>query len=483
MFGTSFIFVAYVCGVAGLNLAAAMMVPMVVDLIDGNSDWQVFLASSLSIGFVSLALMLTFGGRPVVFTRRVGFLTVNALWITAVVCAAVPYVYSNQQIGLADAIFESVSGLTTTGSTVLTGLDTMPRGLLLWRSLTQGIGGIGIIAMSVTMMPFLRVGGMQVYKMESSVQEERPVARFSQFATDMLLIYGVLTFACAASYHIAGMTPYDALNHALTTVSTGGFSTHDTSMIGTTPAIQMVAIVFMILGALPFLAYLRALAGRDIRKAYDPQIPVLMAAFAVLSVIAFVSAPAHTGSEGLRHALAAVFSVVSIVTTTGYATSDYLQWSPLAVGLFLVATFLGGAAGSTAGGLKTFRLIVMFRQLNMALGEIVFPRGISGVQYGGTRMSEQALRAVGVFVFAFFAIFLLATLGLAATGLDIVTAFSGAVTAITNTGPGVGQIIGPTGNFSSLPDSAKWIISITMLLGRLEIMTMLVLLTPIFWRG
>jgi len=480
---SAFAFVAYVCGVAGLNIAAAMLIPMVVDMIDGNPDWQVFLTAAVCIGFVCLALVFAFGGRSVPFSRRLGFLTVNALWVTVVIFAAVPYAFSGLSLSWADAIFESVSGLTTTGSTVLQGLESMPRGLLLWRSLTQGIGGIGIIAMSVILMPLLRIGGMQVYRMESSAQEERPVARFSQFASNMLLLYGVLTLACAACYALAGMTPFVALNHALTTVSTGGFSTYDTSLIGLGPGVHLVAIVFMIAGSLPFLAYLRALAARDIRKAYDPQIPVLLGIFAVLSVLAFIAAPSHSGGAGANFALMAVFNVVSIVTTTGFATSDYLSWGPMAVGVFLIATFLGGAAGSTSGGLKTFRLIVMFKMLHLALREVVFPRGVTSVHYGGVRMSEQAMRSVGVFVITFLAILLIETLILSATGLDIVTGFSASLTALTNTGPGVSALIGPTGNFASLPEIAKWSLAVTMLLGRLEIMTVLVLLTPLFWRG
>lgn len=478
-----FSFVAYVTGIAGLNLAAAMLLPMAVDLIDGNPDWQAFLLSSAIVGFFSLMAVLTFSGRTVPFSRRFGFLLINSLWVGATLAASLPYQVSVLHLGFGAAIFETVSGLTTTGSTVLHGLDTMPRGLLLWRSMTQWIGGIGIIAMGLFLLPFLRVGGMQVYRMESSAQDERPVARFSQFAADMLIVYAVLTLACALGYRLAGMGAFDALNHAMTTISTGGFSTHDTSMSRFGRGVHLVAIVFMIAGALPFTAILRAIVTRNPLAIYDPQIPVFLAVLAGFSTLAFISGNSAMDHDVAGLAINSVFSVVSVITTTGFASTDYLTWGTMTVGVFLIATFLGGCTGSTAGGLKTFRLIILFRSLRLGLNEVIFPRGTFLIRYAGRQMSEQALRAVGVFAFAMVTIVLLASLGMMSVGMDFETAFSAALTALTNTGPGLSKQIGPSGNFGLLPEPALWIMSVTMLLGRLEIITVLVLATPTFWRG
>ncbi len=477
-------FVIYACGLAGLNLAAAMLAPMAVDLIDGNPDWQAFLVSMLVLGFLSLMVILTTMGRPVPFSRRVGFLLVNALWLTVSLGATLPFLLSDLHLTFTNALFESVSGLTTTGATVLTGLDSMPRGILLWRSLLHWIGGIGIIAMSLLIMPFLRVGGMQVFKMESSAQEDRPEARFSQFVIDILLVYVVLTMAATLCYHLAGMTRFDALNHAMSTLATGGFSTHDTSMINYGSGVHLVAIVFMLAGAMPFFAILRAMAARDIRLAYDPQIPVLLTFVAIFSALAFIEGHDNAGLGGtLEVMVEATFSVVSIITTTGFASVDYLSWGPFAAGLFYAISFFGGCTGSTAGGAKAFRIIIMAKGLHQSLKELVFPRGVTTLKYMKKQMPDSVVRSVGLFLAAYLAAIVLGTAALSATELDMGTAASAVVSCLANVGPGSSKLIGPTGNYSTLPDTAKWILTFLMLLGRLDIMTVLVLITPTFWRG
>ncbi len=476
-------FVVYACGLAGLNLSAAMLAPMTIDLIDGNPDWQAFLISMLIIGFLSLMLVLTTMGRPAPFSRRMGFLLVNALWISISLGASLPFMLSELHLGFTDAFFESVSGLTTTGATILSGLDHMPRGILLWRSLLHWIGGIGIIAMSLLIMPFLRIGGMQVFRMESSVQEDRPEARFSQFVIDILLVYVVLTLACTLFYHLAGMSRFDALAHAMATISTGGFSTHDTSMIGYGSAVHLVAVVFMLAGAMPFFAILRALAARDLKLLYDPQIPVLMALVAGFTALAFLAGRGADAGSAPRVLLDALFSVVSIITTTGFAATDYVSWGPFAVGLFFAISFFGGCTGSTAGGAKTFRLILLGKGLQQSLRELVFPRGVTTLKYLGKQLPDSAVRSVGLFLSAYLAAFVIGTAALAATGLDFTSAASGTIASLANVGPGTSNLIGPVGNYATLPDMAKWIMTILMLLGRLEVMTVLVLITPTFWRG
>jgi len=476
-------FVVYACGLAGLNLSGAMLAPLAIDLIDGNPEWQAFLVSMLVIGFLSLMMVLTTMGRPVPFSRRVGFLLVNALWLTVCVGASLPFMLANLGMNFTDALFEAISGLTTTGATVMSGLDHLPRGILLWRSLLHWIGGIGVIAMSLLIMPFLRVGGMQVFKMESSAQEDRPEAKFSQFVIDILLVYVVLTLAAALAYHLAGMSRFDALNHAMATVSTGGFSTHDTSMIGYGSAVHLVAVVFMLAGAMPFFAILRALAARDIRLAYDPQIPVLLGLVIAFTVMAFfVGREADAGSP-VAVLVESLFSVASIITTTGFASVDYVSWGPIAVGLFFAISFFGGCTGSTSGGVKTFRVIMLVKGLNQSLKELIFPRGVTTLKYMSKQVPDAVVRSVGLMLSCYLASFVLGTAALAATGLEFTTAASGTIATLANVGPGTSNLIGPVGNYATLPDAAKWIMSFLMLLGRLDIMTVLVLATPTFWRG
>lgn len=473
---------AYVTGLICLNVAFAMLVPMVVDIMDGNNDWQAFLTSALIVGILSGFVVLTSRRTLAPFSIKLGFLMVNAIWICTVLAAALPYLLSGQNVDFADAVFESVSGFTTTGATIFTDLDHMPRGLLLWRSLTQWLGGIGILAMGMVLLPYLRVGGMQVFKLESSNQTDSAIARFAEFTIATILLYATLTLLCVMGYLMAGMTLFDALNHAMATISTGGFSTHNSSLSRYGSGVHLVAIVFMVAGAMPFAAMLRALVTRRVANAYDPQIPFLLAILGVLTALAMIDAlPAR--NRGFFDALIhSAFNVTSLVTTTGFVSTDYSTWGPLTAGVVLIATFVGGAAGSTAGGIKTYRLMILYENVRMAMRELMYPHGVFAVRYGRRQVAAQTLRSVSIFFAAFMGLLIAATLGLTATGLDLLTAFTGALTALSNVGPGLGQVIGPSGNFASLSDAAKWILSLSMLMGRLEIMTMLVLVMPVFWR-
>lgn len=483
MFSGVFRTISYVTALFCLYLAIAMLAPMLIDLIDGNDDWKGFLVSFFLIGSLSAAMLLANRGQMISFTPRMGFLLINVLWITTSFASSLPFILGSTEISLTDSVFEAVSGLTTTGATVLTGLDDLPRGLLLWRSTMQWLGGIGVVAMGLLILPFLRVGGMQFFRMESSERADKPVARVQIFATYLITIYVMLTLACMVSYAAGGMNWFDALNHSMTTVSTAGFSTHDTSFAQFGDMVVITAIVFMLIGAMPFTAFFLFILNNDFRRAFDTQIIVLLGIVAVLFIPAFIAATetgAFTPSDAFLHTL---FNVVSIVTTTGYASTDYVSWGPLAVSVFLVASFVGGCAGSTSGGFKTYRLIILAQTLRVSIRELVYPNGVFPVYYNGRRVATEALQSITTFFFAFIAILFVATLLLTGTGLEFDDAFSGALACISNVGPGITDLIGPAGTFSSLPDSAKWIMIFLMFLGRLEIMTLLIILTPIFWRG
>lgn len=469
---------AHIC----LGLAIAMLVPAGLDASLENQDWQAFFISSAIIGTLSLLSIIATRRPMPAFTLRFGFILVNTIWIASSLVSAMPLFLADQQLTITDAVFESVSGITTTGSTILSGLDSMPPGLLLWRSMIQWFGGLGIIAMGLLLMPFLSVGGMQIYRMESSLQSENPYTRFSIFSRALVGLYFLISLFCALAYGAAGMTPFDAINHAMTTVSTGGYSTHDASMGAFDLNLLMISIIFMALGSMPFVALLRAAQSRSFKQAEDPQIPVLLIIFLVLSLPIALSLAITDIMPFSTASVHALFNIVSVVTTTGYASSDYSLWGALSVAIFLVAMFLGGAAGSTSGGIKTYRLIILYQSIKTALSELIYPNGIFVERYAGSRITDKMVKSVSLFIVSFLVLLLLLTIALGATNLDLLTAFTGALTALTNVGPGLGDIIGPAGNFSSLSDAAKWIIIIGMLLGRLEIMTMLVLLSPTFWR-
>lgn len=460
-----------------------MLVPAAVDFYFGNADWKVFAVSSFGVGAICLACAMANRGANAPFSRRFGFLVVNLLWITLSVTGAIPFYLASLGLDMADALFESVSAVTTTGATVIARLDAAPPGLLLWRSLLQWIGGIGIVALGLLILPYLKVGGFTVFKMESSDTSERPFARFAVFVRAFFAIYIGLTVACTLLYRLLGMSGFDALNHAMTTIATGGFSTHDASFGAfQSAALIWTGTVFMAIAGLPFsVLILFAVRGR-LDALRDPQILAYGGILFVLSIIIALSLRlSHDESFGmaLTHA---TFIVVSIVTTTGFASSDYTLWGPLAVALLLMATFLGGCSGSTSGGIKAYRLVIIANSIRSGLMRLIYPNSVRPVRYGSVVVEADMQRTVFLFVCAYIGIWALGSIALAATGLDIETAISGSITALANVGPGIGPVIGPAGNFSSLGDPAKIILVVLMLLGRLEILAVLVLLLPAFWR-
>jgi len=473
----------FIASMAGLYLSAAMLVPAAVDFYFDNPDWRVFTVSSFSVGAVCLAAATATRGANAPFSRRLGFLLVNLLWVVLSVTGAIPFYLASLGLDMADALFESVSAVTTTGATVISGLDSAPPGLLLWRSLLQWIGGIGIVALGLLVLPFLKVGGFTVFKMESSDTSEKPFERFAVFVRAFFAIYIGLTLSCAILYKVLGMSGFDAINHAMTTMATGGFSTHDASFGAfQSPALIWTATIFMAIAGLPFsVLILFAVRGR-LDALRDPQIYAYAGLILVLSItIALSLRLAQDESFGMALTHSA-FNVVSIITTTGFASTDYTLWGPLAVVILFLATFLGGCSGSTAGGIKAYRLVIIYGSIRAGLMRLIYPNSVRPVRYGSVAVEPDMQRTVFLFVCAYVGIWALGSIALAATGLDVETAISGSITALANVGPGIGPLIGPAGNFASLGDPAKMILVFLMLLGRLEILAVLVLLLPAFWR-
>lgn len=473
----------HVASVFAIYLAFAMLIPAAVDLYYGNSDWQVFAFSALFTGGLGLAVALATQGRPPTITARFGFLLVNLVWFVTCIVGAVPLLAASIELSLADAFFEAVSGLTTTGSTVISGLDGLPPGILMWRSLLQWMGGLGVIAFGVFILPLLNIGSVSYFNIESSSTDERPFERFSTYTLSLIVIYAALTAACTILYAAAGMTGFDAVTHAMATLSTGGFSTHDSSLghYAGNSAILWIAVVFMFIGALPFTILILFIARGRLDALADPQIRVFAAYLAAFAIAVAIYVRVTTDTpffDALTHSF---FNFTSIITTTGFASSDYSLWGPFAVACAFVATFLGGCSGSTSGAIKAYRFLILFELLANGLRKLVYPNTVLSVRYGDRAVDDDTQRAVVLFIAAFMVIWAIVTILLAATGLDLVTAVTGGLTALTNVGPGLGEFIGPAGNFAPLPDSAKWILSFAMLLGRLEILAVLVIFTPVFW--
>ena len=467
-----------------LAVGAAQGVMALFSIAVGDGMAEVFGATGAITVFFGGACVLTTSGRRFDLRFRDAALLTVISWFVVPAFAALPLLADPVDLSVADAYFEAVSGLTTTGSTVIVGLDTMPPSILLWRSTGQWIGGIGIIGLAVVILPFLKVGGMQLFRLESSDRSEKGMPRMRGIASAIGQIYVVLTLACFITYWLLGMGTFDALNHALTTVPTAGFSTHDASFgYFDSPTLQWAATIFMILGALPVLAYLRFAHRGSVWDRIEPQIPtylVLITAFIIVFAVWMSVAYEVPFGTALTDS---AFNTVSVVTTTGFASVDYLQWGAFAAAWFFMLTFVGGCAGSTAGGPKIFRHQVMFRLIGQHIRKTIYPHAIMPLRHGGRTMSDDQIRSVGVFMFLYFAAFAVAAMVLSLTGLDPATALSGAATVLGNVGPGVTSVIGPAGNFSSLPAVTKLILSVVMIMGRLEILGVLIVLMPAFYRG
>ncbi len=459
-----------------------MLVPALVDLATANRDWQVFLTSSFLAGGIGAFLYLGFRNRRTgAWNRRDGFLFVALSWLVLSIAGALPFYFAEVRMSAADAFFESVSGLTTTGSTVMTGLDDLPHGILMWRSILQWTGGVGIVVLSVFLFPFLKLGGQHLFALESSDTAEKSFARFEEYAVRILLLYLLLTVVCMVCYDALGMTFFEAVNHAMTTVSSGGYSTSDLSLakFHSLP-ILWVATVFMFLAGMPFMVMLFVFSAR--RRFFDVQIVYFVAVIAACIALVLVTLDLRGDIIDASTFTTVVFTTVSIITTTGYVYQDYGGWPVAALLAVFLITMLGGCSGSTAGGFKIFRLVVLFAICRAAIGRLLWPSAVRSMKYGETSIDDETVVAVTAFFLLFGLTFGVGAMLLALSGQDALTSITASATAIANVGPGLGDKIGPVSNFAALPDFDKIVLAFQMLLGRLEIMSILLLFIPGFWR-
>ncbi len=473
--------VLWTLGVLVILYGGCMLIPALVAFYYGAGHALEFFQAGLIVMLLGAA-MVRFGGQaPEQLSHRDGFLIVALAWLCLSMLGAVPFWTTGALPSVVDALFESASGLTTTGATVISGLDGLPRSILFWRSLQEWLGGMGIIVLAVAVMPLLGVGGMQLFKAETpGPVKDKLTARVTETAKVLWYLYLGMTVACALAYAWAGMGAFDAVNHAMCTVAIGGFSTHDASFgYFANPTLRIVAIVFMVLAGISFTLHFAAvLRGFSIRTYFrDEEFRFYIGWIALLVILALLL----VAWQGNASVLEVVFNIVSVATTTGFAVSDYSLWPPGITLLLLMAMFVGACSGSTGGGMKVVRIMLLFRQGMREIRRLVHPHGVIHVKMGSHRIPADVTEALWGFAVLFIVCYIIIATLLAFTGVDIVTSFTAAAACITNTGPGFGQV-GPAGNYQSLPAMAKEVLIFGMILGRLEIYTFFVLLVPEFWR-
>ncbi len=475
--------VLFINGFVLLVLAIAMGLPAAVGAMAMDADWPVFLAASGTTAFAGGMLML--GAKPDGRFRlqvRQAFLLTASAWVLASLCAAMPFLFSTLGLSVTDAVFEATSGLTTTGATVIVGLDHAPTGILLWRALLNWLGGLGIIVMAVAVLPMLGIGGMQMFKMETSDKNDKIRARVSKVIAAIALVYVGLTLASAVAFWLAGMGRFDAACHAMAALSTGGFSTSDASLAHWGRAVQWVAVASMVLGGAPLP--LLVASGRSGRPAllddrqFRSYLTLLGGAALVIGIWRWA-----TSDWGLDESLLqSAFSVTSVVTSTGFVATDYGAWGGFAQVAFFALAFAGGCTGSASGAIKIFRWQVLGALAKVHVKRLLHPHGVFVITFNRRKVGDPVIDSVLAFVVLYIATFAIHAMVLTATGLDLVTALTGSAAALGNLGRGLGDVIGPAGNWRALPDAAKWVLSFEMLVGRLELFTVFILFTPSFWR-
>ena len=476
--------VFFLIGILLIVLGVSMLGPYALQVILDEGSHSFISASFVTI-FIGVLFILANLEKEFKLNLRQTFLFSSLAWVMVALFGSLPFVLSTQDFTFSEAFFESMSGITTTGATIISDLDSSPKSILLWRAIMQWLGGIGIVVMAITILPLLKVGGMQLFKMEGPDSTEKILPRTIEVAAIIISTYIVLTFLCGFFYWVFGMTMFDSVSHAMTTIATGGFSTHNDSIgFFKNPNIEIVASIFIILGSIPFISYLKFAQGN--RKVFfnDVQIKGLIYLLVIsITVMFFYLMFISYESSLLDKIRVSSFNVISILSGTGYVTDDFGLWGKFSLVFFLLLMFIGGCAGSTACGIKIFRLQMLLIFLKNQIQKLISPNSVIITKYNNQKISDTFINSVIIFIFTFLFIFLIIAMLLSISGLDFITSISGAASSISNVGPGLGDIIGPNGNYQAIPDISKWILSIGMLLGRLELFAVLVLFFPSFWRN
>ena len=473
--------VFFTLGILQIILGIFMLIPIFVQFFFKEIDSSFFGASIITIIFGTLFFLSNLDHDKKLNLQQ-AFLLTALSWLSIAIFGSLPLIFSEVNFSFTNAFFESMSGITTTGSTIIPNLEEMPKAILLWRAILQWLGGIGIIVMAITLMPIMNVGGMQLFKISNSDSSEKILPKSKEIALRLIYIYSGLTTLCAISYKILGMNTFDSITHSMTTIATGGFSNYNESIgFFNSFSIEISAMVFIILGSLPFIAYIKFLNGNRRIFFSDIQIrtflKIILISILILSIYLFLDKSSELNFRTV------LFNVISILTGTGYVNAQFDNWGGFPLIIFIGLMFIGGCAGSTTCGIKIFRFQILYSFVLNQLKKIIYPKGIFVLKYNQSPVDDKFTASIISFIYMYLVIFFAITALLSLTGLDFITSISGAATSISNVGPGLGSTIGPNGNFSSLPDISKWILSFGMILGRLELFAILVLFLPSFWRN
>ena len=474
--------VFFTLGVLQIILGLSMIIPLIAQFIFNELD-----SGFISSGIISIVFGILFFISNLDHDKKLNlhqaFLLTGLSWISIAVFGSLPFIFSSLNLSFTDGFFESMSGITTTGSTIITNLDSAPKSILLWRALLQWLGGIGIIVMAITLMPIMNVGGMQLFKISSNNTAEKILPKSKEISIRLISIYLSLTLLCSFFYKLFGMNFFDSITHSMTTIATGGFSNYNES-IGyfNSSLIEVTSIFFIFLGSIPFIAYIKFLNGDKKIFISDSQIKVFFKITLCSIIILLIYMLYKNESWSDIDLISLSFNVVSILTGTGYITEDFSNWGSFPIIFFLILMFIGGCAGSTTCGIKIFRVQILYQFISNQLKKIIYPRGVFIIKYGKNNIDDKFMSSIISFIYLYIIIFFVITALLSISGLDFLTSISGAATSISNVGPGLGENIGPNGNFSELSDPSKWILSLAMILGRLEIFAILILFMPSFWR-
>ena len=473
--------VFFTLGVLQIILGVFMFIPIIFQFLYSEIDSSFFGASIVTIIFGTLFFLSNLDHNKRL-TLQQAFLLTALSWLSIAIFGSLPFIFSDLNFSFTNAFFESMSGITTTGSTIISNLNEMPKSILLWRAILQWLGGIGIIIMAITLMPIMNVGGMQLFKVSNNDSSEKILPKSKEIALRLIYIYSSLTLLCGAAYKFFGMSFFDSLTHSMTTIATGGFSNYNESIgFFDSVSIDISAMIFIILGSLPFIAYIKFISGNKKIIYNDSQIKsffkIIIFSIITLSLYLLIS---KSDEFSLRSVF---FNIISILTGTGFVNAEFDTWGSFTLILFLGLMFIGGCAGSTTCGVKIFRIQILYLFVVNQLKKIIYPKGIFVLKYDQNPIDNKFISSIISFIYMYLVIFFILTALLSLTGLDFVTSISGAATSISNVGPGLGSIIGPNGNFSTLPDISKWILALGMILGRLELFAILVLFLPSFWRN
>jgi len=473
--------VFFTLGILQIILGVSMFIPVIAQIIYSEVDSSFIGASLITMIFGSLFFLSNLNHDKKLNLQQ-AFLLTSLSWLSVAIFGSIPFIFSIIDLSITDAFFESMSGITTTGSTIISNLENTPKSILLWRAILQWLGGIGIIIMAITLMPLMNVGGMQLFKISSNDSSEKILPKSKEIALRLIFIYTGLTTLCGITYRVFGMNNFDSITHSMTTIATGGFSNYNESIgyFNSIP-IEVSSMIFIILGSLPFIAYIKFISGDKKILISDIQIrmfiKIILVSIIILSIYVILN-------ENIRFSLRYIsFNVISILTGTGYVNAEFDGWGNFPLILFLVLMFIGGCAGSTTCGVKVFRIQILYLFFSNQLKKIIYPRGVFVIKYDENIINDKFIASIISFIYFYFVIFFILTALLSLSGLDFITSISGAATSISNVGPGLGSLIGPNGNFSLLPDVSKWILSLGMILGRLELFAILVLFLPSFWRN